>query len=86
LTKTRSKTLAKATHGAPTPNKESGMEGAPPAKSDVLSSKAKLMAELVTEQKWAYILNMKLFKKLNNNVMSEFQPAITALDRLIVNK
>jgi hypothetical protein len=51
LMRTCSKTLTIATHGAPTPNDGPDVEGAPPAKSDVLSSKAKLLAELVTERK-----------------------------------
>jgi hypothetical protein len=35
-----------ATHGAPKPNKEANLEGAPPAKSDSMSFKAKLIAKL----------------------------------------
>jgi hypothetical protein len=79
---THSKTATNATHGAPTPSGKPDVDGAPPAKSDVLSSKAKLMAELVTEQKWVYTLNMEIVKKLNDNAISvsKFQSTITARD------
>jgi hypothetical protein len=62
--------------------------GAPPSESDRISSKAKLMAELVTEWKRVYSLNMELVKKLNNNAIkvSKFQLTITAPDRPIENK
>ncbi len=67
---TGSKTLANAIHGAhlhPT-KREPAVEGAPPTKSDRISSKAKLiMAELVTAQwKRVYTLNQGLVKKLQD--------------------
>jgi hypothetical protein len=86
---TRSKTAANVAHGAPAPNEEPAMDGAPPAsESDRISSKAKLMAELVTERKRVYSLNMELVKKLNDNAVSvsKFQSTITARDRSIANK
>jgi hypothetical protein len=85
----RSKMLANATHGARAPNKEPAMGGTPPSKSDHISLKAKLMAELVTERKPVYSLfNMELVKKLNNNAVSisKFQLTITARDTPIANK
>jgi hypothetical protein len=48
---THSKTASNATHGAPAAKKEPATGGAPPSKSDHISLKAKLMAELVTERK-----------------------------------
>jgi hypothetical protein len=59
---TRSKTASNATYGAPAPNGEPAVGGAPPSKSDRISSKAKLMAELVTEQKCVRSLNMELVR------------------------
>jgi hypothetical protein len=86
---TQNKTASNAIHGAPAPNEEPAMEGAPPTKSDHISLKAKLMAELVTEQrKWVYSLNMELVKTINDNdvSISKFQSTITARDRSIANK
>ena len=85
---TRSKTSHNGTHGAPTPNVQPNEESVPPAESDRISSKAKLMAELVTERKRVYSLNMELVKKLNDNAVSvsKFQSTITAHDRSIANK
>jgi hypothetical protein len=85
---TRSKTAANATHGAPAPDEEPAVSGAPPSESDRISSKAKLMAELVTERKRVYSLNMELVKKLSENAVSvsKFQSTITGRDRALANK
>jgi hypothetical protein len=85
---TRSKTAANATHGAPAPDEEPVMGGASPSKSDRISSKAKLLSELVTERKRVYSLNMELVKKLNDNAVSvsKFQSTITSCDRALANK
>jgi hypothetical protein len=48
---TSSKTATNVTHGAPASNEEPAVGGAPPSESDRISSKAKLMTELVTERK-----------------------------------
>jgi hypothetical protein len=85
---TRSKTSHNGTHGAPTPNVQPNEEGAPLAESDRVSSKAKLIAELVTERKRVYTLNQDLIKKLQDNAanVTKFQSTITARDRSIANK
>jgi hypothetical protein len=85
---THSKMLANAIHGASAPNKEPAVEGAIPARSGCISSKAKLMAELVIEWKRVYSLNQELVKKLQDNTanVSKFRSTITACDRWIVNK
>jgi hypothetical protein len=51
------------------------MEGAPPAESDLLSFKAKLITKLVTERKRVYYLDQDLVKKLLDNAahLSKFQ-------------
>jgi hypothetical protein len=73
---------ANATHGAPTctANEEPAVGGAPPSEFDRISSKAKLMAELVTERKRVHSLNVELVKKLNDNAVSvsKFQSTITS--------
>jgi hypothetical protein len=70
-----SKMSCNATQGAPIPNEEPNEEGAPPAESDRISSKAKLIAKLVTEQKWVYSLNQDQAKKLQDNAanVTKFQ-------------
>jgi hypothetical protein len=85
---TRSKTSPNGPHGAPTPNNQPMEEGAPTtAESDRISSKAKLIAELVTERKRVYTLNQELVKKIHADSASssKFQSTINARDRSISN-
>jgi hypothetical protein len=86
---TRSKTSPNGTRGAPTPNEQPIEEGPPPtAESDRISSKAKLIAELVTERKRVYTLNQELVKRLYADASSnaKFQSTINARDRSIANQ
>jgi hypothetical protein len=84
---THSKTSHNGTHDAPTPNKEPNKEGAPPtAESDCISSKTKLMAELVIERKRVYALNQDLVKKLQDNAVNATKFQSTISDRSIANK
>jgi hypothetical protein len=85
---TRSQTLANATHGAPATMSSTDVEGVLPSESDLASSKSKLIAELVTERKRVYTLNMDLLKKVNDNAVSvsKYESTITARDRTIANK
>jgi hypothetical protein len=64
------------------------VEGAPPTESDRISSKAKLMAELVSEWERVYSLNQELVKKLQDNAanVSKFQSTIAARDKSIASK